>query len=384
MRIAYDYQIFHSQRYGGISRYFSRLAEQLHGLGKEVRVVAPVHRNHHLSSLPQSLVAGWRLDRYPRGAARVFGFVNRSASKVMLRRWSPSLVHETYYSDVDLGPKRAARVVTVYDMIYELFPGDFPARDVTSRMKRAAVDRADHVICISENTRADLIELFGVPAEKTTVVHLGYERLPTHRGQEAPQVERRPFLLYVGGRRGYKNFVRFLEAVSGSQTLKSGFDIVAFGGGPFSAAEQELVEHLGLGSGAVRQVSGDDRALGTLYEGATALVYPSRYEGFGMPLLEAMAHGCPVVASRASSVPEVAGDAAEFFAPDCVEDMRGAIERVALSHERRQALVQRGNLRLSGFSWASCAAQTLAVYRRTLENQSAGRSRNLVEVTGQT
>jgi glycosyltransferase involved in cell wall biosynthesis len=285
----------------------------------------------------------------------------------MLRQWSPTLVHETYYSDLDLGPKRAATVVTVYDMIYELFPGDFSPRDATSRMKRAAVDRADHVICISENTRADLIELFGVPAEKTTVVHLGFERLPTHRGEEAPLPERGPYLLYVGGRRGYKNFVAFLEAVSGSQILKSCFDIVAFGGGPFSAGEQERMERLGLGGGAVRQVSGDDRALGSLYEGATVLVYPSRYEGFGMPLLEAMAHGCPVVASSASSVPEVAGDAAEFFAPDCVEDMRRAIERVALCHERREALVQRGYVRLAGFSWGSCAAQTLAVYRRTLK-----------------
>jgi glycosyltransferase involved in cell wall biosynthesis len=119
---------------------------------------------------------------------------------------------------------------------------------------------------------------------------------------------------------------------------------------------------LGFADGQVRQVNGGDSILANYYRGAEAFVYPSLYEGFGIPPLEAMACMCPVVASNSSSMPEVIGDAGEFFNPYDQDDMTNAIERVVYSDERKESLKKSGIRRLSYFSWDKCALETLAIY----------------------
>jgi glycosyltransferase involved in cell wall biosynthesis len=172
----------------------------------------------------------------------------------------------------------------------------------------------------------------------------------------------RPYLLYVGLRAGYKNFNRFIHAVASSKQLKDSFDIVAFGGGTFSDVELAAFRELSFKANQVRQIDGDDNCLASYYTHASALVYPSVYEGFGLPPLEAMAYRCPVVSSHASVLPEIINDAAEFFDPLNIEAMATAIERVVLSSVRTQALVDRGLERSQQFTWQKCVQKHMDLY----------------------
>src|SRR5262249_28133837 len=149
---------------------------------------------------------------------------------------------------------------------------------------------ADHVICISENTRQDLVRLFGVDPARTSVVHLGYSLTAQADPLHTDNGEGRPTLLYVGSRTGYKNFTALLQAYASSPVLRE-FELIAFGGHPVLPDERKEIERLGIGD-RVRFESGSDRELAARYRAASAFVFPSKYEGFGIPPLEAMSHGC--------------------------------------------------------------------------------------------
>ena len=123
---------------------------------------------------------------------------------------------------------------------------------------------------------------------------------------------------------------------------------------------------LKLDSGQVRQFGGSDQLLTRLYEHASALIYPSLYEGFGIPPLEAMSHNCPVICGKTSSIPEVVGDAGAYFDSEDIHSIRSTIEEVVGSESHRRALIEKGQARLNCFSWDRCAAETLKVYKQLL------------------
>jgi len=373
MKIAYDSQIFRAQTYGGVSRYFCEIASRIaKEPGVQVSITAPMHINAYLAHVPPGIVSGFRApetDRfqtnyganYPRLALRGLGLL---MGDWMLHAMKPDIVHETYFSPYRLGARRARRVLTIYDMIHEKFASSFPHADKTARYKALAAERADHVICISESTRRDAIEILGLPPDKTSVVYLGFALMNTAgaRVEELVLPTREPFLLYVGNRGGYKNFLRLLEAYGASPQLKTGYKLICFGGGAFQADELKTMQTLGLDSGQVTQLGGDDQLLAKLYEHASAFIFPSLYEGFGIPPLEAMSHDCPVVCSNTSSIPEVVGDAGEYFDPADAASMRAAIERVVTSDSHRKLLISKGRARLKYFSWDRCAVETLDIY----------------------
>jgi len=250
-------------------------------------------------------------------------------------------------------------------MINEKLEPHSRQRDKETKAKHIAVSRADAVICISENTRHDLIDFLNVPEEKTYVVYLGFSLAAT---AEAPVKfdSKKPFLLYVGKRSGYKNFDALLSSFASSPTLSAGFSLVAFGGGAFTNEENQRIAALGLAPSQVLQIAGDDEVLRSLYSGACCFVYPSSYEGFGIPPLEAMSYGCPVVCSNTSSLPEVVGDAAMLVEPDNIEQMVDAIEKVVFDKDATLELISRGTKRIAQFSWARCAEQTMKIYQSIL------------------
>jgi glycosyltransferase involved in cell wall biosynthesis len=351
MRVAFDHQIFSEQAYGGVSRYFFEVAKRIQAFdGYAVEVLSPLYVNNYVHNDHSLKVWGMHVNQLPR-PRRIVQVLNGELVRWKLNQLRPDIVHETYYLGRKLAPPQSKTVVTVYDMIHEKFPQFFPSDDKTSQIKKAAVDRADHVICISENTRTDLIDLLHVPREKTSVTHLAYAA--SAKKAEPPKgLGVRPYIAYVGARVGYKNFIGLIRAFGVSEFLRSHFSIACVGGGTRAGLQPEQILLL----------NGGDELLESVYRGAAAFVYPSLYEGFGLPPLEAMSAECPVVCSRTSSLPEVCGDAAEYFDPSQPESIAASIERAVSSNGRRQELVALGLLQIRKFSWDQCARQTAAVY----------------------
>ena len=160
------------------------------------------------------------------------------------------------------------------------------------------------------------------------------------------------------------SFDGLLKACAISNVIKNKIKIVAFGGGRFSSQEILNINEFGFKDGFVQQVGGNDEVLASLYANALCFIYPSLYEGFGLPPLEAMAGGCPVISSNSSSMPEVVNNAGLYFDPCDLDDMRNAIETVCFSSELRAKLIKAGNENVKKFSWDKCAQKTLAIYEK--------------------
>lgn len=367
MRVLYDYQAFSMQFYGGISRYFVELARRLaHREDTNVRILAPLYLSNYLPELGPDIVSGRRVTRPPPATPKIVALYNEIASRYRAPAFKPDILHETYFARRSISlNENQLRIVTVHDMIYELFPECFAAWDDTAAVKRLAVERADHILCVSENTRRDLLEIGNVSADNVSVVHLGFGG-PQMNGTPNERLVDGPYLLYVGSRNGYKNFSRLLDAYSRNRPLSTEFRLVCFGGRKFSKSELRQARKSGLASDRLVWMGGGDGVLARLYEHASAFVFPSLYEGFGIPPLEAMAHNCPVVCSTGGSIPEVVGDAGEFFDPTDSADMARGIENVVSSSQRAAELREAGRLRIERFSWERCAAATHAVYSRLL------------------
>jgi len=362
LKVLYDAQIFRQQRYGGISRYFCELAPRLAAdPSVAVRILAPHHQNEFLAGVPASLVVGWHRKHWKR-----LGKLSRALGRMVERRttarFDPDVIHETYFWGSPLKHPRALKVLTVYDMIHERFPERFDEHDHTVEAKRRAVAEADHVICISHSTKRDLLEMLQVPESKVSVIHLSSSLVPP---AEAPPAEGLPYLLYVGDRGGYKNFLALVQAFGASPLLRE-FRLACFGGGPLKAEEWAAIDAAGIARERIVLHHGDDTLLARLYARAFCFVYPSIYEGFGIPPLEAMQCDCPVVCCRSSSMPEVVGDAAEYFEPTEPDSLRAALERVVSSDLRREQLRALGREQRQRFSWDACAQETLSLYRRLL------------------
>jgi glycosyltransferase involved in cell wall biosynthesis len=366
MKIAYDYQIFSGQGYGGISRYFHQLSEGILKTENELRIFSPIHRNNYIKNLEKGVVKGIWLNKFHlgRGGDRVVSGLNRLISKPMIKNYKPDIVHETFYSKHSVSPTNTPIIITVYDMIHELFDFYQPPYHRGWDEKNVSINRADHIICISHNTRKDLIRLFGVDERKISVVHLGFERSNSLESVNKNINGGRPYLLYVGWREWYKNFPRFLKAVAQSERLIKDFNIVAFGGGPFTDKEIKLMSDLGFNENQIEHVSGSDEMLASYYTQAAALVNPSLYEGFGYTPLEAMSYNCPVISSNTSSMPEVIGSAAEYFDPESVDGMTFSIEKVVYSKSLSNELTDKGKERCKLFPVQKCVDDTLEIYRK--------------------
>ncbi len=366
MHIYYDHQIFSLQNVGGISRYFVELATRLSQSSSSIKttVIAPLHINQHLAASAVETF-GRQIPEFP-GKHHVLPLLNRLITKGLFRKIYPDIFHETYYSKY-FQKVRSPRVLTVYDMIHERFPEEFSGPDrYIAMQKAAAISRADHIIAISHNTRTDIITYLDVPEEKITVIPLAtsFNILPLS-GACNFRKWHRPYLLYVGLRQGVKNFSGLLNAYRHSEVLNSNYDLLCVGGGVFTRREFRTICEAGLQE-RVHHLQAEDQTLQMLYRDAEAFVYPSLYEGFGLPLLEAMKCGCPVVCSNTSSMPEIAGDAAHYFDPEDEEELRLILEQTVQSETDRVLLRKRGYDRVEIFSWEKCVKKTESVYRSLL------------------
>lgn len=364
MKIAFDHQVFTFQSYGGISRYYTILADELLKQGQDIKVFAGMHRNNYVADLPDGVVKGIKLNKYPPKSGRVLQCFNHGMSQIQMKSWQPDIIHETYYSALPTLNTNAVRFTSVYDMIHELFSHQFSSRDKTTQWKKEAFERVDHIISISHSTKKDLIKILDVDASKVSVVHLGVDLRVFQQPKIENQFKEKPYILFVGSRGGYKNFDGFLNACATSDVIKNKIKLVAFGGGCFNSQEISKINELGFKDGFVQQVGGSDEVLASLYTNALCFVYPSLYEGFGLPPLEAMAAECPVVSSNTSSMPEVVNQAGVYFNPNSIDEMCTAIETVIADETLRSQLIQLGVENIKHFSWQKCARETLEIYKK--------------------
>ncbi|MBT0571748.1 glycosyltransferase family 4 protein [Curvibacter sp. CHRR-16] len=368
MNVIFDYQIFAEHEYGGISRYFRALAEELCALPSiRAKILSPLYVNRYVRSAPADLIAGAYV-RPGRGRRRLILATSGLAFRASLPFFRPDIVHETYYAGRPATyPSRVRRVLTVFDMIHERCAQDFDSAEQFSAAKAKAIQRADHLFCISECTKRDLMDILGVPASKITVTYLAADPLPLPQYAASELTGVSPYLLYVGGRGGYKNFDNLLKAYAASSWLHENFRLVCFGGGRFSQEELQAFVDLGLSAGQVVHVGGEDEVAAALYRGAAAFIYPSRYEGFGIPLLEAMSLDCPVICSSAASIPEVVGTAGAYFDSHQVDSIRDVLESTLQSRDTLTKLVETGRRQRTLFSWSRCAAETHKIYQELMK-----------------
>ena len=362
MKVVFDHQTFSSQAVGGVPRYYMELLVGLNRLkGIDAEIIAPLYCNDYLKE------SGFKQGIKVRAIPKVYRLIqplNQILSKSLIKKSQPDILHETYYQYNSLAPANCPVVITALDVLHEKFHENFRVKDTTTMRKRAAIRRASHVIAISENTRQDYIEFFNIHPSKISTIHLGCSFLEEKYQNLSVAKEGEPFILYVGGRKGYKNFRNLLIAYFSSSLLRSNFQLICFGGGAFSSEERALIASLSNGSTkSVIQLSGNDERLAKAYKSASVFVYPSLYEGFGLPPIEAMALGCPVACSDRSSIPEVVGDAALKFNPDSPEDMRSKLELLLTSPHLQEQLVALGHKRAETFSWKSCVEKTAGLYQ---------------------
>lgn len=363
MKVLFDHQMFSIQKYGGISRYFANLYHHLQGAeDMQAEVSVLYSKNHYLANerfaLPKP--AGKFLLKKDSKQYRW----NKRYSRYIIRKNNFDLFHPTYYHPYFLPHIRKPFVVTVHDMIYELFPEFFLAKDIYIPAKRKVVEAASHVIAISESTKRDVQRLFKVPDEKITVIHHGFSAVEFEEGfsYQPPFAN---YILFVGDRAAYKNFSRFIVAVAPLLHQDATLNIICTGGGTFEAGEFELFHRNDIAE-RVLQVSASDQQLKVLYQQARVFVFPSLYEGFGFPLLEAFANDCPTVASNTSCFEEVAGKGALYFDPYNPADIKQKVQEVIYNENIQKQLVAEGKKRLELFTIEACVEATVDVYRKVL------------------
>lgn len=369
VQVAMDEQAFVLQPYGGISRYVVELVRAFDAdpaLGVNIDLpFTRVWSEPAIAGLPER-----GLRRGPR-LAEPWPLLAWTAVRPRRRATGPgrpALVHHTF-----TGPRwlrdypGVPKVVTVYDMIPERYPGLSRGRSPHLR-KRDYVGQADLVLCISESTKRDLLDVYGKVDARLEVVPLAVD---ARFRPDAPRPTGLPerFVLYAGRRGDYKNFATLLTAFRDLAPKHPGLYLLAIGGGPWTEAERTALTESRLADRAIATTVPDDDVPG-VYAAAVAVAVPSRYEGFGLPVLEGMASGIPVLAADATSLPEVAGDAALLLPPDSPEAWAEGLDQVLSDEALRVDLVSRGLARAAGFTWHRTAEGTAAAYRRVLDGGS--------------
>ncbi len=318
----------------------------------------------------------------------VYSMRELAALSWRLWRLRLDLYHATHYVLPIAPPSRV--VVTIHDIIHLLYPQFLPNRLAfiyAQRMMRRSLARADRVIAVSENTKSDLMEYFEVDGSTIEVIHNGVDETFRHKLSEMDLDRwlrqlgiRRPYLLFVGNPKPHKNLDRVIQAYARAVELAD-FDAPLVCVGDRTAAQFKLrqrAEQLGIADRLYLLGHVAQEALPALYQGATLFLYPTLYEGFGLPVVEAMASGTPVLTSNTSALKEVAGGHAHLVDPLDCERMAKAIARLVTDDDYREKLAEKGMARAADFRWDLCARQTLEVYRGVLEAKgSSGLRRRL-------
>ena len=352
-------QVFCWQKHGGISRYFVELANSLCLRAKvQPLLLTGFHNNAHVRQAPKGAFPSWGLDSpwLPKGRHQL----NLLFDRVALRAYPQAIYHASFFAP--LPPLRSPLVLTVYDCLHEECPAEEDPTGERAQAKFAPLHQAKQIICISETTRQAVLKHYALDPSRCHTVHLGFR--PQERTY--PRLIDGDYILYVGHRPKYKQPDVLFQAFSMVKNQLPGWRILLAGGGPLSESEKRRLEELGI-LHSVQQAFLSEDELQAAYRFAGMLVFPSLYEGFGLPALEAMACGCPVIVSNGGSLPEVVSDAGLIFPVGDAQALATHICKVAHSSDETRRLRECGLKRALDFSWDRCARETEKVYRLAAE-----------------
>ncbi|MEC4852159.1 MAG: glycosyltransferase family 1 protein, partial [Jaaginema sp. PMC 1079.18] len=350
------------QGIGGVARYFSNLISQLPpnykpalAVNQNPAAIYPSHPNlkifqYNYLGLQPSRISAWFEPYY---------------FQWFTQHNQVDLWHLTYYQILTQTPLKRIKcpwVITIHDMIHELFSKQIDPDGKQAAAKKEAILGCDAIFCVSENTKRDLLHYYPSVADKVFVTYLGAENPAQSSFDSQDFVTTESYYLYVGGRWFYKNFGGLITAFAKVSTLLPNVKLYVVGQA-FNQEEHKQIAELNLTDKITVFSQITDRDLAALYRNSLALVYPSLYEGFGLPPLEAMVNGTPVITSKCSSIPEVVGDAGILIDPRSSHDLAEALLLIYNHPLERERLRAQGYKRAKLFSWERLTEKTLKVYK---------------------
>ncbi len=372
--VFFDEQAFLMQSAGGISRYVCSLARELARTGEAaVLVFGGISANTHLQALSDGPGLSVRF-RPRRDRLRINTFISylsRQWRRMVFRRFQQRhgrvIYHPSYYEvDGVIAAQSAATVVTFHDMIPEWLarechepPGPLPA------IKLEAARRATLLLANSEFTRREVLKAHPALKPGVAVTPLAAE-LPAASNPGPPaELADHDYFLLIGNRDGYKNGKLAFAAFAKMAAARPRLRLAGIGGESLRPDESALLAQHGLQDRWIH-LRGGDELLARCYRHAAALIYPSRCEGFGLPVVEAMQSGCPVITTSCASLPEVGGEAVLYVNPDDSAALAATMESILDNNELRRGMIERGRNQARAFSWQATARGTLAAYRQAL------------------
>lgn len=346
MKVYTDNEIFELQKFGGISRIFQDFLNE--GLLEKLTVL-PTKQ----PSLRERIIRKIGLSEIE----------EQPSFESLIDSTKMDLFHPSYYTNLNPVDLKTPYILTVHDMINELYPEIFDI-DRISNSKLRLISGARRIITVSQRTKSDLLDLLDVKEGRVDVIPL-YTNFHTITSENPVDEYKGEFMLYVGNRKVYKNFKRFISAIL--PILERNKDLTVICTGPkFTEAELSYFEYIGFSDRFKSYMCVNDAELKWFYENAVCFVFPSLYEGFGFPLLEAFASGCPVVASSRGSLPEVGGDACIYFDPKDINDMTEKISFVINNKGVQDELVRNGISRLQQYSLSKTLELTRMSYSKAI------------------
>ena len=344
--VLFTNHIFQNQIYGGISLYFSKLISCM-GVEKE-----SIFTGFHINEFIEEGV-GCKVPNF-RYTSKIRSSINEYFLEKYIKKVKPNLIHYTYFTENIVN--KIPKIFTIYDMTVEKYPDLFPDSKKQTHTKRISCENADHIITISNSTKQDLMDEFGIASDQISVIHLGVDFTPPSNN---PLVTDKPFILYVGARYEYKNFKSLLYAYSKSNS-KHDFDLVCFGPVSFDVEEQKIIHDLKI-SESVFHVTGSNQLLAQYYTESSLLVYPSLYEGFGLPIIEAMLYKTPVLCSKNSSLTEIGKEHVTYIDFD---EFSSQIDFILNNTSYNSCDVSDAYSYACQFTWNKCSTQTESIYNK--------------------
>lgn len=362
MHVLYDSHTFSEQTFGGISRYF---VELMNHLPEGCTYTLPLYasENDYLPLLRKK-ISPVPLRHFPEHR-KLYYFINGFADRRALAGNGYDVFHPTGYDPYFITRVKSPVVVTVHDMIYHhgLNPGKHSA-EIMENMRKTTL-AADRIIAISEATKRSILHFYDIDEAKIDVVYHGFDPAGGSTRPLSYCPER--YILFVGHRGGYKNFKVLLDAFSLLAADDRHLHLFCTGRA-FDSREQKMISELGLSDRcSCRFIPSPD--MHALYANALCFVFPSKMEGFGMPILEAFAAGCPATLSDSSCFPEIAGEGGIYFNPDDAGELAEKIRRTIGDAGFRKEKIAVGTRELQRFSWEKTGQLTADTYRKAIETR---------------